>query len=257
MPRIPDFLIVGAQKGGTTAAARNLNLHPDVSVFSGTTEYGQKELEFFNQHWERGVSWYSQHFEAGPRVIGEKTAEVLHRTVCHRRMCEVNPQFKLVVLLRSPVDRAYSQWKMAALVKRDERDSFDAVVSRELAMLNDEMYREWFYGCMETERSCWREGYLLKGFYAEQIESLYRWFPKKNIYVGVSERVRADLASGYRGILDFLEVDFRQAAFVEHFLGRPALPMSHWARETLSRVYREPTQRLFSLLGTEIPEWRQ
>jgi len=81
-----NFLIVGAQKAGTTAAAYNLNLHPRVSVFDGTTEFGQREIEFFNQHWDKGIPWYLGHFEGLIGIRGEKTAELLHRTACHARI---------------------------------------------------------------------------------------------------------------------------------------------------------------------------
>ena len=130
MPYTPDFLIIGAQKAGTTALARNLALHPEISVFSGKTEFGQKEIEFFNQHWEMGAYWYASHFQNTAAMVGEKTAELLHRKICHERMFQTNPEFKLIVLLRSPVERAYSQWRMAALHKRDEPDGFESVTAK-------------------------------------------------------------------------------------------------------------------------------
>ncbi len=61
--RVVDFLIVGAQKAGTTAAAFNLNLHQQVDVFRGVTKFNQYEIEFFNQHWGEGVEWYQSHFD--------------------------------------------------------------------------------------------------------------------------------------------------------------------------------------------------
>jgi hypothetical protein len=253
---MPDFLIIGAQKGGTTAAARNLALHPQITVFRGTTEYGQKELEFFNQHWERGLAWYASHFEASKGLAGEKTAELLHRTVCHQRMHLCNPDLKLVVLLRSPVERAYSQWKMASLMKGDERDSFETVVFRELAILDDANYRQHFYDCGESAVSCWREGYVLKGVYADQLESVYHWFSPRNVFVGISEQIRADLASGYRELFHFLGVESLAGPFADHFVSPPCPPMPARVRAVLSEVYQEPNRRLCSMLSRDIPEWR-
>ena len=255
MSAIPSFIIIGAQKAGTTAAARNLSLHPNIHVFSGTTEYGQKELEFYNQHWERGSAWYASHFADGPKLNGEKTAELLHRTVCHPRMHAVNPGFKLIVLLRSPVDRAYSQWKMAKFTKMDEDETFEEIVTRELASVEVKTYRDSFYQCHEKGKSCWREGYLLKGMYADQLRSLFEWFPKENVFICISERVRSDLSAGYNRIFKFLGVPAFEAPFTEHFPGRPAPPLSTHMRIILTEFYRDPNQQLSSLLSMAIPEW--
>ena len=256
MAALPDFVIIGGQKCGTTAAARNLSLHPRIEVFHGMTKNGQKnEIEFFNQHWEKGVAWYASHFEATEMVQGEKTAELLHRTVCHERMFETNPHLKLIVFLRSPVERAYSQWKMAALHKGDESDDFDTVLAREIPLLGDLCYREKFYDCRDSEISCWREGYLLKGLYAEQLESLYKWFPRDQVFVAISERIRATMAEGYSQIFEFLGLSSYTAEFVEHFLGKPGPPMSPWAKSLLIDFYKTPTECLFSLLEEDVPEW--
>ena len=256
MAALPDFVIIGGQKCGTTAAARNLSLHPRIEVFRGVTKNGQKnEIEYFNQHWEKGAAWYASHFEAAEMVQGEKTAELLHRTVCHERMFETSPHLKLIVFLRSPVERAYSQWKMAALHKGDESDDFDTVVAREMLLLSDARYREEFYSCRDSGISCWREGYLLKGMYAEQLESLYKWFPKDHVFVAISERIRSSMAEGYSQIFEFLGLESCAAEFLEHFLGKPGPPMSPRARSLLSDLYKTPTERLFSLLGEEVPEW--
>src|SRR4051794_40687659 len=134
---VVDFLIVGAQKAGTTAAAFNLAKHPDLFVFQGKTSFGQWEREFFNQHWDQGVQWYMTHFDYRKRLVGEKTAELLHRSVAHRRMHETVPDAKLIVFLRCPVERAYSQWKMATRAGWGEHRSFHEVVESEMALLDD------------------------------------------------------------------------------------------------------------------------
>jgi len=257
MSAMPDFIIIGAQKAGTTAAARNLALHPQIRVFSGTTEYGQKEIEFFNQHWERGTSWYASHFQPGQFLNGEKTAELLHRLICHKRMHETNPRLKLVVLLRSPVERAYSQWKMAAYIKRDETRTFERTIYDELPVLECADAKEHFYTCSTSSGlSCWREGYLWKGLYAEQLEALYKWFPRSQVFIGISEQIRKDLKAGYCRICEFLDLPPTGGPFVDHFISPPAPPMRAAVRDLLSEVYRESNNRLFALIGTGIPEWK-
>jgi len=251
----PHFLIIGAQKAGTTAAIRNLALHPRVHTFCGATEYGQREIEFYNQHWDRGAEWYRGHFPSTDKVVGEKTAELLHRMICHERMRAVNPDFKLLVLLRSPVERAYSQWKMARYIKRDESEQFDDVVAQGVDEASLPDRRQAFYTCADTGRSCWREGYVLKGFYAEQLRSLCESFPRNQIHVVISERIRLRPDEHYAQIFRFLGLDAIPACFLDHFVTPTASPMSAAVRHLLHEFYAEPNRQLFQWLGEEIPEW--
>ena len=255
MPRLPNFVIIGAQKAGTTAAARNLALHPEISVFSGTTEYGQKEIEFFNQHWNRGIEWYQSHFNSQAKAVGEKTAELLHRSVCHGRMSATIPKAKLVVILRSPVERSFSQWRMASLAKRDEPNDFESVIFEELRQIEDPTYQAHFSLCHEDRISCWREGYVLKGFYADQLEHLLHCYPAENVLVAISERIRKDMRKEYERVFRFLGVSALPLPFAEHFASPPTPPMSLRARNVLKQVYRTPNDRLRNLLRDEIPEW--
>jgi hypothetical protein len=250
-----DFIIAGAQKGGTTAAAFNLNKHPDISVFSGKTEYGQVEIEFFNQHWDRGVKWYFEQLPKSRGIRGEKTAELLHRTICHERICSVEPNIKLIVLLRCPIERAFSQWRMAALNKGDETKDFDDVVRTELKKLEDDKYIQDFYSCCEKDINCWREGYIIKGFYFEQLNSLYKYFPKENIYIGISEQIVKDKQTEYNKIFSFLKVAPLNSHFENRFVGKSSQTISKKTHALLKQVYAKPNEALFNLIGYEVNEW--
>jgi hypothetical protein len=253
-----DFIIVGAQKGGTTAAAFNLNKHPDISIFSGKTEYGrQAEIEFYNQHWDRGIAWYFEQLPKSKGLRGEKTAELLHRKICHKRIYSVKPDIKLIVLLRCPIERAFSQWRMAALNKGDETESFDDVVRNEFKKLKENKYLEDFYSCRETDISCWREGYILKGFYFEQLISLLEYFPKENIHIGIAERIMKNKEAEYSKIFSFLNVKPFKSNFENKFVGKTSQPIKNETFDLLKQVYSTPNEALFNLLGYEIEEWRK
>lgn len=250
-----DFLIVGAQKSGTTAAAHNLDLHPQLSVFSGVTEYGQREIEFFNQHWDRGKAWYFSHFEGLMGITGEKTAELLHRTGCHARISATVPEAKLIVLLRCPVQRAFSQWRMARYDKQDETRSFEQVVKEELLLIDDRQYLDAFSQALPGPVSSWREGYLLKGLYLDQLRSLSCHFTPAQILVLISERVRVHMGREYSRVFEHLGVDNVDCAFAEHFPGKGSPLLSAATARALSDFYREPNEALFRWLGFEVPEW--
>lgn len=253
--RNPDFIIVGAQKAGTTAAARNLDLHPSISMFRGVTCFGQKEVEFFNQHWEMGGDWYRSHFESYDGLVGEKTAELLHRTICHKRMQLTCPAAKLVVILRSPAERAFSQWRMAAFHKGDETRSFEEVITHELRQMDHPQYIERFFKCRESEISAWRQGYVLKGMYAGQLASLLRFFPPSQILVLIAEKILGDMNAEYTKLMEFLGVDVLRLPFGRHFVGRPYGEMPPATRRLLQRLYRRSNESLFEMLGYDVPGW--
>ena len=250
-----DFIIIGAQKGGTTAAAFNLNKHPEISVFSNVTEYGQYEIEFFNQHWERGERWYFEQLPKSKRIVGEKTAELLHRMICHERIFKVQPNVKLIVILRSPIYRAYSQWRMAVFTKKDETRSFEEVIFAEYKMLEKKSFKEDFYNCKEKEISCWREGYIVKGFYYEQLQNLIKYFPLDNIHIAISERVYNNKTLEYNKIFNFLKVNSLNIEFENKFIGKTTEAMSNKVYNKLKLIYEKPNQELFNLLGYRIEEW--
>ena len=252
---VVDFLIIGAQKSGTTAAAFNLSRHPELGVFDGLTKFGQREIEFFNQHWTEGVSWYKSHFDYSKTIIGEKTAELIHRTIAHARMHEVVPNAKLILFLRSPVERAYSQWKMATRPNWGETRSFAEVVAGELQLICNLDYVETFYNCRRRGMSNWREGYVLKGLYIDQIESILRWYPRSRIHIAISERVRANKIAEYNRIFSFLGLGSFSYPFDERFVSRTTLPADPLVCQELASFYRPSIERLRGFLGDPLPEW--
>ena len=112
--RLPDFLIIGAQKSGTTWLADQLSFHPGIFMVPDEIHYFDKAQNFC-----RGLQWYSHHFEnAGPtQLAGEKTPDYLwangdgtegHLADVHQKLYQTLPAARLIVVLRNPVERALS-----------------------------------------------------------------------------------------------------------------------------------------------------
>lgn len=95
--KVVDFLIIGAQKAGTTALAKNLNKHPDIFV--------KNECQFFTFCWGFGVDWYRQQLQSSKRLIGEKTPEIIYCDDCATRVAEICPNAKFILCLRDPIKR--------------------------------------------------------------------------------------------------------------------------------------------------------
>src|SRR5690606_21536211 len=103
---LPNVLIVGAKRAGTSSMYKYLCMHPDV--------YGsvRKEVEFFSQHYHRGISWYRAHWPIFPirarasQVYFEASPNYLFHPLAAERAKRLVPGAKIIVLLRNPVDRA-------------------------------------------------------------------------------------------------------------------------------------------------------
>ena len=105
-PPVISFVGLGAQKAGTTWLFRCLEEHPGLR---GATRSNNKELNFFNLRWEYGFDWYEAQFDPAGRQCGEFSPQYLPTPGLAERMHAYNPDLRLLVVLREPVDRAVSQ----------------------------------------------------------------------------------------------------------------------------------------------------
>ncbi len=116
--KLPDFLIIGVQKGGTTSLWYHLKEHPQIQMspnFIGKNSIGKintKEVHFFDnpKQWGKGISWYKSLFNENSQLQGEATPDYVSDFNAHERMYKDVPNAKLIVILRNPIDRAYSAY---------------------------------------------------------------------------------------------------------------------------------------------------
>ncbi len=121
---LPTFVGIGVPRAGTTWLHTLLSGHPDAYLPTR-----RKEVRFFDRHFDRGVEWYEGFFSppegaGGYRAIGEISPQYLYGQECPTRIATVLPSAKLLVMLRHPVDRAYSQYGFL-LQRRNYRGSFE------------------------------------------------------------------------------------------------------------------------------------
>jgi len=125
---LPNFLLIGAEKAGTTALSQFLRQHPDV-CFSRP-----KETWFFNRRYEKGIEWFASHFEHwdGESAIGEGTARLLQSREAPARIHEHIPGVQLLCIIRDPIERAFSQYHFYLYTGKAEPDqSFGELVRRQ------------------------------------------------------------------------------------------------------------------------------
>lgn len=236
--RRPDFVIIGAQRGGTTSLYDYLTSHPDVGPA------WRKEVHFFDKNYGKGIAWYLAHFPRWDeaKATGEASPYYLLHPDAPRRMRQTLPEARLIALLRDPVARAYSQYQLN--VRRGiEPLSFESAIERELARAGAES---------ERVGPTWRRSsYLARGRYAEQIERWLVEFPCQQLLILKSEDVFADPEPAVYRVLDYLGLPRWRPA---RFKVRHRSVDSCVDRATARRLYdyfAPHNRRLRELLGAD------
>jgi hypothetical protein len=243
---LPDFLILGAQKAGTTALYAYLRWHP------GITGPSWKEVSFFDRHYLRGVRWYRGHFpmRAGQRLVGEASPGYLFHPLAPERVKETVPDARLIALLRDPVDRALSHYHHEVALGREPL-AFEEALDAEPGRTRGEegrMIRE--PGCFS--RAWWDYTYLARGRYAEQLERWFAVFPRDQLLVVASEELAADPGGTYSRILEFLGAPRHDLDSYPRVYEQEYAQMRPETRRRLVEHFAEPNRRLYALLGRDL-----
>lgn len=135
----PNFLVIGAQRAGTTLLHQLLATHPDVYV-----PYQRKELHYFDRYFDRGEQWYAAYFPGGEDIqryvaVGEVTPDYLAHPQAPERINVTLPGCRLIAILRDPVARAFS-WYQYSRRNGDERRSFERFVEDDSAVVEYGLY---------------------------------------------------------------------------------------------------------------------
>ncbi len=192
-PKIIDFIIMGTQKGGTTALATNISNHPDIYI-NGNRDPLESEIHFFDLYWDKGIEWYKKKFDYSKKIIGEKTPNLMYLYNTFPLIQSINPFVKIIIILRDPIERAYSAWKMHR--KRFQTKDFMDAINDELDNKIGE--NRTFY----TSKT----HYLQRGLYYEQIQELLKWFNKDNILILISEEIKDNMTEYYNKVYNFLNL---------------------------------------------------
>ena len=253
----PNFLVIGAQKSGTTSLHRFLDEHPAVLCAR------PKEVHYFNINFFQRPSWYLLHFpfraqasavrrRAGVEpAVGEMTPCYLFHPQVPARVHAFDPGMKLVAVLRDPVERAYSQYQMGVR-KYGDTLPFEEALEREEREVPVELAR-----MTEDPGYVWphdrRRSYVARGRYAEQLERWLALFPREQLLVLLSEELWSDPGGTLRRIESFLGLpQWEETTFPHQSAGSHA-PMAPETRERLAEVFEPHNRRLEALLGRSLP----
>jgi len=243
---LPDFLVIGAQKAGTTALYAYLRWHPGIAGPSW------KEVSFFDRHWWRGEAWYRGQFplRAGERLVGEASPSYLFHPLAPERARSLVPGAKLVALLRDPVDRAYSQYQHEVALGREPLSFEDALAAEDERLVGE--VERLIADPRAFSRAWWDHTYTARGRYAEQLERWLEAFPSEQLLVVRTEELGERPAETYASILAFLGAEPHELPDYPRVFDRDYEPMSAETRAALAATFAEPNRRLEALLGREL-----
>lgn len=188
----PDFLVIGAQKSGTTTFIKQMEDHPEFYVPSApvwTSKEGNhqtSEIHFFNKEekWKRGFDWYRQFFVKHPdlhKFSGEKTPEYFHKVSCHKRIRDNFPDVKLFLLLRDPVYRTISAMNH---IHQEDGQLWGLPKHRDLGLNG---------AILKILREHKQHTILQFSKYHLSLKNLYATFPKEQVHIILTEDYRKDV----------------------------------------------------------------
>jgi len=262
---LPDFLMVGTQRGGTTSLFRALAEHPAI-----VQPNFHKGVHYFDVNYTRGMSWYRGHFPTRSRAerrvasagFPEGTAPLafesagyyMHHPLAPERIARDLPGVKLIVLLRDPVIRAYSAHKHE-LARGFETEPFERALDLEPERLAGEVEKIKADPAY-VSHSHRHHSYVDRGQYAEQIERLFELFGRERVLVLFAEDFFAEPEPCYDAILEFLGLPQWRPARFERHNARPGSPLPDHLQRRLADHFAPHDDKLAALLGHE-PAWRR
>jgi hypothetical protein len=250
------MVIAGAQKCGTSSLALACRQHPQISMSE------RKELHFFDRNFDRGLDWYQSQFDPRPRhrQIGEATPAYLYEREARERMLATLPEAKIIVVLRDPVERAYSHfWHTTR--RGDEDKTFEEALELEPERIDSPVLED---------RA--RYSYVARGHYLDQLLSVVAEHDRSLLQVLLLDDLKADQPATLETLFRFLDVNPEPAHTIPEVwrnryrvpdkdVGKalPAEypPMNPETRARLKDVFRESNDRLGEWLGRDLSVWNE
>jgi Sulfotransferase domain len=262
---LPDFIIIGAAKSGTTTLYGALAKHPFVRPCSTSDPHflKTKEVHYFDYGFYRGEDWYRSHFplrreadefarQHGQAFLtGEASPSYISHLWVPERIGKRLPNVKLIAVFRNPVDRAYSQFQMSRKEGVEEVESFEEAVDLEDDRLRPEFermasnprYNSWNFG---------RWSYLARSRYAEQVERWLEHFPREQMLFLKAEDLFTEPQSVLDNVHDFLGLPaHRYDAVTRLNPGAYDDAISPETRARLGDYFRPHNERLRELTGVD------
>ena len=249
-----DFIIAGTQKSGTSVLTYYLNQHPAIAMahkeeahllvqprrhfFDNEAMFASGSINYDLLHRDVAVT-------AHTLVAGTCTPVYTYWKPAMQRIHDYNPSIKLIILLRNPIDRAFSHWNMQRDRKLDSLDFLDAVKQEENR------------GREAYPLQLRKFSYVERGFYSEQMERVFRFFPREQVLVIKFDDLRRDYRTVTDRIFNFLSAPpFPRLKNREENIINYARRLTRSERKYLFSIFENDIAKLENLLGWDCSDWK-
>jgi hypothetical protein len=239
------FIIGGTQKGGTSALHAYLKEHPEICMAE------RKEVHFFDNEtiFRNGTPDYSEYHSAfAPkeqhRFLGEATPIYMYWYDSPRRIWEYNPNMKIILILRNPIDRAYSHWNMERSRNAESLPFLDAIQKEQERCRAALPYQHRVYS------------YIDRGFYLEQLRRLWMYFSINNVLILKNEYLKNRPYEALKDVSDFLGIHHMEGITSKDVHSRvyPA-QMSPIERRYLKFIFEHEIRGIERVFGWDCSNW--
>jgi hypothetical protein len=239
MSRSFDLMIVGVQKAGTTSLTRYLGQHPQIAVhktreityFVRDNLFRKDFKSVFNNH-------YPQDVTKSNLILG-KSAGIAYQEKPAYRLKDHSPSCKILVVLREPVERAYSEYWFRRRMGREAKSSFEAALAAETKQSEDNVTTPAY-------------SYLARGQYPPQIKRLWELFGIGNVSVFLLRDLKIEPVTTCQSIFEFTDIDSSFQPSVNENYNTAQKPRSEWVSR-LSVLFFEEEHWVKEALQKIIP----
>jgi len=227
---LPNFIIIGAQKAGTTSLYENICKHPKINRCAIDEGHYFNRYNYFenDEPKPKGLKWYKSLFAAGDgHITGEKTPAYSALPLIPARIEKVVPDVRLIMSVRNPVDRAYSQYVMERRRNSELMSFCHAIIANE-----------------------YKHMYISRGYYASQIKNFLRYFDRGQLFIVDFAMLSQHCL--YEQIFRFLGLEQVKIDISVHRKAKKYPDMNPVVEDFLYEYYREPNEELFDFLGQDL-----
>jgi len=254
---LPDFLVIGTKRGGTTSLWRYLIQHPLVPRLFPA--WNTKTSHYFEDNWTRGEAWYRSHFptqrqrvalerkHGAPAKVGEAAPLYMFHPLAAARVAALMPQARMIVLLRDPVERAYSHWKERRTEGTEPLDFAEALAAEPARTAGEKERLIAEPGSVSTAYDWY--SYRARGRYLEHLAPWLSHFDRDQFLFLPSETFYRAPAESYAVALSFIGLPPFDLGSYDVYNDRPSKGMDPGVRAELTDYYRPHNAALSARLG--------
>jgi len=241
---LPDFIIIGTVRSGSTSLYYNICEHPSV------LDAAYDEIGYFDSNYHLGENWYRSMFprqkimdkiknNTGYAMTGEDTPFYFWKKSVAERIFKDLPKSKMIIIFRNPVDRAFSNYNLGLRTKT-EKLSFEEAIDEEMRFLEKNSFEK----CANRKRS-----YLAKGFYDIQMNIWLNVFTKKQFHFLSTEDMQKNPKNELQNVFRFLEIPDYEIKNPQKQKSEKYEKMKDNTRKMLLEFYKSHNEKLFESIG--------